>query len=164
MKRLLISLLLALTNVAWGDDSLTITHVVEGWTPTNRVIATVKGKDFDQIRKKVERIVQALGKRDGWNDFGPDASHMSAVIVIGGKTYVIRSWYPLHRDHERIAVSEKGGLVSVSGKTEKTKIENENSERYRTLVSIFDLYQRSNPQQSAAPLPSAPAGPSEGAR
>lgn len=91
MKRLLISLLLAVTSVAWGDDSLTITHVLEGWTPTNQVIATVKGKDFDQIRKTVERIVQALGDTNGWNDFGPDASHMSAVIAIGGKTYVIRS-------------------------------------------------------------------------
>ena len=165
MKRLLISLFLAATGIAWGEDSLTITRVVEGWTPTNEVMADVKGRNFEQVRPRVERILQALGNTDAWNDFGPDASHMSAAITIDGKAYVIKSWYPLHRDDERIAVSEKSGLVSVSGKVEKAKIEGQNSERYRTLVSIFDLYKSKAPQQGAAPLPSAPqAGPSEGAR
>lgn len=167
MKRLFIAIFAMFVTIAHGDDSVTISHISGGMNPnaTNSVLATVKGQAFENIRKNVESIVRLLGTQAGWSDYGPDASHLSAEIVIGGKTYTINSWYPLNRQDDTIAVSEKWGLVSVSGKAEKSKIESQNSERYRTLVSIFDLYKKMNPQQSAAPLPPAPqAGPSEGAR
>ena len=59
-----------------GETSMTITHVVQGRPPTNVVVATVRGKGFEKIRKQVERIVRLMGDANVWNDYGPDASHV----------------------------------------------------------------------------------------
>jgi hypothetical protein len=128
-------------------DSVVVTRV-PGNAPgaTEAVLWRVEGPDFEKIRKDVEKVVSALGTDTEWNDFGPDASYLSAEINLAGKRYTIRSWHPLHKDKETVAVSEKWGLMAVSGKQEKAKIEGQNSDRYRTLVNVFDLCRKGKPQ------------------
>jgi len=144
MKKGLIIMLVLVATVAHGDDSLTISRA-DGRGKVSDVIS-ITHQDFEKLRTNVERIVAALGTNDYWNDFGPGASHESAQIVLGEKRYTINSWYPLYSKNPNVAVSETEGLVSVVGRTEKMRIENQNSERYRTLVSIFQEGEKRYPQ------------------
>lgn len=144
MKKGLIIMFVLVATVAHGDDSLTISRA-DGRGTVSDVIS-ITHQDFEKLRTNAERIVAALGTNDYWNDFGPGASHESAQIVLGEKRYTINSWYPLYSNNPNVAVSETEGLVSVVGRTEKMRIENQNSERYRTLVSIFQEGEKRYPQ------------------
>jgi hypothetical protein len=153
MRQSLPVLLLGLAIASEAADSVTIMHMpgnAPGVTYGKRVLARVDGRQFEAIRKDVEKIAASIGTRPAWSDWGPDAEYLSAEINLGGKKYTIDSWYPLHKDDETIAVSEKRGLVSVSGKKEKERIEGQNSERYRTLVGIFDVCGRTSPRPAHA--------------
>ena len=145
MKTILIMSLLCMTGYA--ADSVTITKKTLGMNPsvTNAVLTRIDGADFENIRHHVERVVTALGTNTTWWSLGPDATYLSATISLNEKTYTINSWHPIHKDNPKIAVSEKRGLVSASGPQEKTRIENLNSENYKTRVSIFDLLDRDKP-------------------
>jgi len=99
---------------------------------------TVSGDKFRKLQRDVEAVVQQLRGKRTWWDVAPDASWESLEIHLGAKQYVINSWYPLFRDSEKLAVSETSGLVAVSGVEEKRRIENGNSERYRTIVGLFE--------------------------
>lgn len=137
--------LLAVT--AHGGDSVTIVRVPGmGAGTTNTVLARIDGQEFENIRKDIEKITGMLGTNTVWSSFGPDVSYLSAEINLAGKKYTIRSWHPIHKDKETIAVSEEWGLMAVSGREEKAKIEGQNTERYRTLVSVFDLCRITIPQ------------------
>jgi hypothetical protein len=139
-------LLMALNMTTHAGDFVMIAKV-PGMTPnaTNTVLAQIEGPHFEAVRAHVEKVVAALGANTNWGSCGPDAWYFSAKIGIGDKTYTIRSWHPLYRNSSTIAVSEKRGLMSVAGRQEKEKIESQNSERYKTLVSIFDFCTKEKP-------------------
>jgi hypothetical protein len=111
--------------------------------PADNVSAryTVSGEKFRSLQKDVEAAVEQLGAKTVWWDVAPDAAWESLEIYLGPKKYVINSWYPLFRDKQTLAVSERSGLVSVSGAEEKRRVEDGNSARYRTIVGLFDKVQ-----------------------
>jgi hypothetical protein len=141
MKHCLIAIFF-FVSLLTTEDSITFTikggRPLPGETASEPKITKISGKDFESLRPDVEKIVKLLGDQKVWTDLGPDARYMSAVIKLGDKEYTLNSWHPLHRDKPLIAVSEKNGLVLVSSREEKEKVESKNSERYRTLVSIFN--------------------------
>lgn len=99
---------------AQAADFVTITympgHPVPEVTNTKRVLARVEGRQFEAVRKDVEKIAASLGPNATWSNWGPDAAYLSAEISLGGKKYTIDSWYPLHKDDGTIAVLEKPGV------------------------------------------------------
>ena len=136
-----------LCMTGYAADSVTITKKTLGMNSsvTNAVLTRIDGADFENIRPHVERVVTALGTNTTWWSLGPGATYLSATISLNEKTYTINTWHPIHKDTPKVAVSETRGLVSVSGLQEKMKIECQNSENYKTRVSIFDLLDRDKP-------------------
>ena len=98
---------------------------------------TVSGPKFKELQRDVEAVVAQLGNKTEWWDTGPDAAYESLEIYFGGKRYVLNSWYPRFRDSQTAAVSERDGIVAVSGVAEKRRVEDGNSARYRTIVGLF---------------------------
>jgi len=123
---------------------MVITYVsgmpVPGQKSTNALAKTIMLADpeFKGIKKDVEEVIQLLGEKTEWSDFGPDAGYVSAEIYYGNKRYVIRSWYPIFRDEPNVAVSETRGLVTASGLAEKQEIEEANSQKYQTIVRLLE--------------------------
>ena len=99
---------------------------------------TIAGSDFKALQKDVEEVIQLLGGKTEWSDFGPDAGYISAEIHYGKIRYVMNSWYPVFRDGPNVAVSGTRGLVSASGLAEKQEIENGNSQKYQTIMRLFE--------------------------
>ena len=148
---------LVLMDVVYAADGIRILHIQNPRLPMPseesgasiakpKLVAEVKGAEFDAMRKEVEDTVKLLENKRTWWDLGPDASYMSAKITIGKMEYTLNSWFPLYRNNPKIAVSETRGLVVVSGKAKKDKIEDENSRKYKKLVGIFDKAMKRNPE------------------
>lgn len=103
---------------------------------------TISGAGFKQLEKRVQEVVALLGDKSDWQDLGPDAAYVMLEIHYRNKRYLLRSWYPLYRDNPAVGVSESRGLVSVSGVSEKARIEGANSKRYKTITGLYDLVQK----------------------
>jgi hypothetical protein len=134
---------LAMIGIATAEDRLVLIHysgmpLPGGIDVSPAIRYTVSGDRFSKLQPDVEAVIQQLGLKTVWWDVAPDSSWESLEIHLGAKKYVINSWYPLFRDSEKLAVSERSGLVSVSGVEEKRRIENSNSARYRTIVGLFE--------------------------
>ena len=149
MKHFLI-VIFSFASLLAAEDSLTFK--IKGGRPLPGINTpdvppqVITGKEFEKLRPEVEKIIKLLGNQTVWTDLGPDARYMSAEIKLGDKVYNINSWQPLHMDSPKFAVSEKRGLVSVSSEEEKKKIESENSEKYRAILSIFQHARLVEPQ------------------
>jgi hypothetical protein len=109
---------------------------------------TLSGSKFEGLQRDVEAVVAELGNKTEWWDMGPDASYESLEIHFRGKRYVLNSWYPIFRDNQTAAVSERLGIVAVSGVQEKRRVEDGNSPRYRTLVGLFAKVQATHKQDT----------------
>jgi hypothetical protein len=109
---------------------------------------TLSGSKFKELQRDVEAVVAQLGKKTEWWDTGPDASYESLEIYFQGKRYVLNSWYPMFRDSQTAAVSERLGIVAVTGAAEKRRVEDANSARYRTLVGLFAKVRASLKQEA----------------
>lgn len=158
-----LAVFLVLTSVAYAEDGIRIVLVESGRlphlpmpspeartsAPKPKLVAELKGAEFDAMRGEVEDAVRLLEKDQTWWDIGPDAVYMSAKITLGEMEYTLNSWFPLYRDNPKIAVSETRGLVAVSGKVKKDTIEAGNSKKYKKLVGIFDKAMKREPEQPA---------------
>ena len=158
-----LAVFLVLTGAAYAEDGIRIVLIQSGRlprlpmpspegvtsAPKPKLVAEVKGAEFDAMRGEVEDAVRLLEKDKTWWDIGPDAVYMSAKITLGETKYTLNSWFPLYRDNPKIAVSETRGLVAVSEKAKKDTIEARNSKKYKKLVGIFDKVMKRKPEQSA---------------
>jgi hypothetical protein len=145
LKALALTLCLAATaSAAIADDRLVLKVVLDnvGPGPAAPAPVMISGTKFEALRKDVEAAVAQLGKNTEWSDFGPDATFESLEIYLGGKRYVLNTWYFDFRDAPRAAVSESQGIVSVSGPEEKRLVEAGNSERYRSFIRLFEKVHR----------------------
>ena len=154
MKRLvLVFCFLGAAVSVIAQDRLVLERVAGGWSMSTNSVpgpVLVTGAVFSGLRKDVQGAVEQLGDKADWWDVGPDASYASLEIYLGAKRYVINSWYPLFRTNQTVAVSEKNGLVVVSGLDEKKKVEEKNSARYRSIVGLFDKVEKALQPEGAA--------------
>ena len=139
----ILSLLLLLGGNTTAQDQIIVTKV-KGYPAvgdtsdtSDIVIATFTGKDFEELRLDAEAVIKLLGEGNSWVDYGPDSSYVSVAITFGDRSYIIRSWYPLFRDKDTVAVVD-GHLIAVATREEKVKRENHNSDKYKALYSFLD--------------------------
>jgi len=105
--------------------------------PQKKVLAELRGADFERVRAQAQAVIQQMGKETIWWDVGPDAGYVSVVIELSGKTYTVNSWYPRFKDKDTVAVTE-GGLVAVANRAEKLQREGQNGEKYQALIRFLD--------------------------
>lgn len=102
----------------------------------------LEGDELKPLSSKIKAAVKALGKRKTWNEYGPDASFVAVTLEWKGKVYEFDSWRPLYRDDDKVAVTEKRGLVFVRDAAEKARVEKENGPKYRAVAAFLDALPR----------------------
>ena len=123
-------LLLLFGGTAIAEDRLIVTKV-KGYPAvgdtsdtSDIVIATFTGKDFEELRLDAEAVAKWMGDEDRWTDLPPDSSYISVSLSLGGRIYVIDSWYPLFQEEGR------SNLKKERDGTE--------GEKYKALYSLLD--------------------------
>jgi len=95
---------------------------------------TVSGPKFKELQRDVEAVVAQLGNQTEWWDTGPDTSYESLEIYLGGKRYVLNSWYQLYLDSPKAAVCESFGMAAISAEKQRGV---EDGARHRAIVGLF---------------------------
>lgn len=141
------SIFLVCAFAVTADDSIVVTKVRSALRPLEKngktiepekvVMAEIKGKTFESIRPALMDVVKTMADKETWWAVGPDSGYVSVVIELNGRTYTINSWWPLYKDKDNIAVTDKG-LVSVASREEKEARESQNEEKYKTMTKFLN--------------------------
>lgn len=128
---------------AASESNQIVLHFVPGMAKVSTAMSesferTLNASDLAPVRAELDNLIAEMPETKKWWDVGPDAPYVVAEIRYQGETYEVLSWYPIYRNHPKIAVSEARGLVMVSGLKERKKVEAENSARYRKLIHFWN--------------------------
>ena len=126
----ILCLLLLFGGNATAEDQITVTKV-KGYPAvgdtsdtSDIVIATFTGKDFEELRPDAEAVAKWMGDEDRWTDLPPDSSYISVSLSLGGRIFIINSWYPLLQEEGRIDL--------------KKNREGAEFEKYKDLYALLD--------------------------